>query len=280
MKITRAIKSLALAGILALSLTISAFAAGQAEINSAVSAASSSGMSAEQIQAAVEGAGATTDASKVDSSSAINFSAGGKIYYVNGSDAQSIVNALKSGASDKEEADKANEKTAKQAQELLSETGDLKGLYVEADLGGAAGALSGFTPLISLISGILAAAAILGVTVFTSVDVCYLAFPVAHAKIEKKGSEGGAMSTQRKDGGGSKFALVTDDAIYAYETAQQNNQQPWGLYLKRRALTIILISIVIYILLTGNMTLLINWTLNMVGGIIDQLNKLATSVNG
>lgn len=166
---------------------------------------------------------------------------------------------------------------AKTVEAAKKDVDAVKGLNIKPDLQGGSDALSGFSRVISLLTGILATLAVIGTTIFTACDICYIGFPFLHAKMEKAGSSGGTMSAESKSGKGTKFALVTDDAISAYEDAQKNGGSPWGLYLKKRIVTFIMLAIIIYILLTGNITIIIKIALNLVGGIVDQLNKFAES---
>lgn len=146
---------------------------------------------------------------------------------------------------------------------------------VPADTENASKMLSGLLPFVQLLSGILAYVTILGLTLFTSFDVAYLAFPVAKGKMESAAQSGGAMSTTSKSTGSPKFRFVTDDAIRAYDEATQENKQPWGKYLKLRAMTFILCAVVVYMLLSGNITFLINIALNALEGLFKVANNMA-----
>lgn len=151
---------------------------------------------------------------------------------------------------------------------------------VDADITGATKAMEGFLPLLRGLTGVLAVITILGLGVFTAFDVVYLAFPVAKGKMDSAAqagaAQGGSMMTSKNhQTGEAKFRLVTDDAMAAYDEATQAGKQPWIAYLKRRWLTYVLCSIIIYILLSGNMAIFVNWALSAISGLIDTISAYA-----
>lgn len=151
---------------------------------------------------------------------------------------------------------------------------------VSADVAGATKSLEGFLPLIRGLTGILAVITILGLGVFTAFDVVYLAFPVAKGKMDAAAqsgaAQGGSMVTGKNhQTGEAKFRLVTDDAQAAYNEAAQAGKQPWIPYIKRRWVTYVLCAVIIYILLSGNMAIFINWALSAISGLLDTLSHYA-----
>lgn len=140
---------------------------------------------------------------------------------------------------------------------------------IKADVGNAKVALSGFMGVAAMIIGIIAWAVIGGMSVFTALDICYIAFPVFRNKVEGSAESGSKA-------GSVMLKLVTDDAQYAVKQCNvENGKSPWGMYLKKRIIAYILLAIVIYILLTGKVDLIISIAMNFVSGIIDSLSHLA-----
>lgn len=251
-------------------MSFSAFAGAQEDIKSAMDTAVKAQVANEDLVGIVISNGGSTSTDGIENPVPVVIN--GSTYYAPSAKADNIVSALEDRTEKKKSDDAEAKNTVTDVQNNLNV---LSEVFKEADMGAAANMMSPLAGMISLLAGLLATLAILGMTLFTGCDVCYLAIPVLHGKMESKAAEGGNMSKQRSDGQGSKFRFVTDDAIVAYDNAQKEGKTPWGEYLKRRAIAFILIAIVIYILLTNNITLIINWALNLTSGIIEQINKFA-----
>lgn len=147
---------------------------------------------------------------------------------------------------------------------------------VEADTGQAAVALAGIHQLVGIIVGILAYAVVIGMSLFTGCDICYITMPVFRTWADTKGSSGGAVtSSTNKDTGESKFRFVTDEAMYAVSQATvENGKNALGIYFKKRCIGWVLTAIVLYVLLTGQITLLTDVILQFISGIIAALQSL------
>lgn len=256
-----------------ISMCLTAFAATQADVNSAISSAESAGISKTEIHEVLDSYDKTYHRDNL----AITFDGKEYSFLPADPDLDTVVSELRdlSGTAESEAAAEAG--TTQEVKKNIST--ELGGLFKPADLGGAATTLASFVGPLTLFTGILATAAILGLSLFTACDVIYLSFPIAHSKMDSAGASGGAMSGSTRDGG-TKFRLVTDDAVQVYEDTSKDGRSPWMPYLKRRGLTFILMAIIIYILLTGKITLIIDISLNLVQGIIDSLSKLAASTMG
>lgn len=268
------IKTFALSLVLMLCMSLTAFAASKDDVNSSIISAVVAGVDTGVIENTIISAGG-----KKSGADGLNdpqvISIGSNIYYIEGSQLDSLKESIDSltEAGIKEQQNKAV--SADEVIKQLKDDTGLAKLYGKADVGAATTAMSGFMPLISFATGALAVIGIFGMTVFTGCDICYLAIPILHGKMEQAGNSGGkASSTDSK--GNPKFALITEDAVTAYENSQKDGTSPWGDYLKRRAVAFIFMAITIYILLTGNMTMFITMALNFVSGIIEQLNRFAT----
>lgn len=152
------------------------------------------------------------------------------------------------------------------------------GMGMQADVGAGVAVMSGMQGFITMALGVIAYVAIIGMAVFTAFDVCYITMPVVQSKFNDMGSKGGAGTRGSKAGGGGgdrKMALITDDAINAVSEGSENNKNPLGLYLKKRIVSYIAIAIVLYILLSGNIAVLVNLALKAVEGLINQLGSMA-----
>lgn len=150
-----------------------------------------------------------------------------------------------------------------------------EGLGIEADTSAAAAMLSGFTPVLSLLLGVIVTLITVFMTVFSAFDIAYIAFPVFRNKCEDAKVNGGAMA-RTKSNGETQLRFVTDDAQYAVQQGSvESGKSPWAIYFKKRVMSYILLAIILFILMTGNITLITNIAVNIVAGIMDVLGGLA-----
>ena len=150
------------------------------------------------------------------------------------------------------------------------------GLNIGADTAGATALLSGFAPIISLVVGVIVVLVTMGMTLFTAFDIAYIAFPVFRNKCEEQKMNGTGYNVKKDSSGNVSLRFVTDDAQYAVsEGTIENGKSPWGIYFRKRIMSYVLLSIVLFILLTGNISLITNIALNIVSGIMNVLSGLA-----
>lgn len=151
------------------------------------------------------------------------------------------------------------------------------GLNIVADTGGAAAMMQGFSPIISLVLGIIVTLITMGMTLFSAFDIAYIAFPVFREKCEQAKVDGGrSVHTKQSANGDTKLRFVTDDAQYAVRQGTiENGVSPWGIYFKKRVMSYILLAIILFILLTGNISLITNIAIKIVSGIMNVLGGLA-----
>lgn len=168
------------------------------------------------------------------------------------------------------EAKNSTQAAKKQVKNMMNE------FEVTADTGQAATALAGIQQLVGVVVGILAYAVVIGMSLFTGCDIVYITMPVFRSWADTKGATGGAVtSTTNKDTGESKFRFVTDEAMYAVSQATvENGKNALGIYFKKRCVGWILTAIVLYVLLTGQITLLTDVILQFISGIIAALQSL------
>jgi len=147
---------------------------------------------------------------------------------------------------------------------------------VEADVQSAGIALSGLQEVVGMIVGLLAYAIVLGMTLFTTLDVCYITMPVFKNKADEMVQRGGVMSRVDSRTGESTHRWITDDARYAVANATiENGKSPLAIYLGKRIWAYVMLAIVLFILLTGNIQLIVNIAINFISGLIEALEGLA-----
>ena len=150
------------------------------------------------------------------------------------------------------------------------------GLNIGADTAGATALLSGFAPIISLVVGVIVVLVTMGMTLFTAFDIAYIAFPVFRNKCEEQKMNRTGYNVKKDSNGNVSLRFVTDDAQYAVsEGTIENGKSPWGIYFRKRIMSYVLLAIVLFILLTGNISLITNIALNIVSGIMNVLSGLA-----
>lgn len=151
---------------------------------------------------------------------------------------------------------------------------------VKAKLEEAQNTLSGFSDILGVLLGILAYLIMMMLTVFTTIDIAYITIPPFRGLCDDTGAKSGgtgAMGSTNKSTGEAKFRWVTDEAMYAVQTATvESGKSAVVTYLGKRIVAIILVGIAIYLLLTGNIGLIMNLSLKMVSGIIDQIASLGS----
>ena len=150
------------------------------------------------------------------------------------------------------------------------------GLNIGADTAGATALLSGFAPIISLVVGVIVVLVTMGMTLFTAFDIAYIAFPVFRNKCEEQKMNGTGYNVKKDSSGNVSLRFVTDDAQYAVsEGTIENGKSPWGIYFRKRIMSYVLLAIVLFILLTGNISMITNIAVNIVSGIMNVLSGLA-----
>ena len=150
------------------------------------------------------------------------------------------------------------------------------GLNIGADTSGATALLSGFAPIISLVVGVIVVLVTMGMTLFTAFDIAYIAFPVFRNKCEEQKMNGTGYNVKKDSNGNVSLRFVTDDAQYAVSQGTiESGKSPWGIYFRKRIMSYVLLAIVLFILLTGNISMITNIALNIVSGIMNVLSGLA-----
>ena len=155
-----------------------------------------------------------------------------------------------------------------------AKVGELE-VNVAADVGAANELVSGFEPVIQLIIGILAWAIVIGLPLITALDVAYITIPFFREKTEDMKAKGGPMVTQGKNGE-SKVRWISDEAQHAVATLDlENGRSPLKTYLTSRIGAFIMVAIILYLLIGGQITVVTQLAVRLVSGIMNILSGLA-----
>lgn len=199
---------------------------------------------------------------------AYNLKDGTTVYVAPGNETNvsSTINNINSKAAADQSA--ANEQYVQKQDGVAKDLGQIS---VTPDIQKANNMLSGFMPLLNMIVSVVIVGVTLGMTLFTAFDICYIEFPIFRNKCEDAKASGNKMMTRTDSKTGeTKLRLVTDEAQYAIQAADtiQSGQNPLVIYFKKRFVAILLLAIVLFILLTGNMSVFSKIALKLVSGII------------
>jgi hypothetical protein len=141
---------------------------------------------------------------------------------------------------------------------------------VNPDTGAAMGLLSGIMPALNVVLGLMVVVISIGMSVFSALDIIYLAFPAFRLMVDNSIEQGGKGTRTTKDGTVTS-RWVTQDAILAAQDAENTNGSPWGPYFKRRVLAYVFLAIILFILLTGNIFSITTLVTNALQGLFNSL---------
>lgn len=147
-------------------------------------------------------------------------------------------------------------------------------MNIHADLNAAAGTLEPLVEVVNTIVGALATAILILVGLFTAIDVLYLEVPAFHNTMDQKGMEKGTTNKS----GGVKHKLISEDASQAYEEASKDGKNPLIIYLKKRIVAYVAVAIVLYMLLSGNLSLIVEVVLKMLNGIFGWVEEYSQTI--
>lgn len=154
---------------------------------------------------------------------------------------------------------------------------DGNGLELTADISGASQLLSGLSKPLSMFLGVIVTIITTGMTIFTGLDLAYIAFPPFRGRCENMKQEGKMVARGRSEKSGeTKLKFISDEAEFAVNSTEtaQTGQSPIIVYFKKRAIALIMMSIVIFILLTGNFDVVINLALKLVDGVLKMIKDI------
>jgi hypothetical protein len=145
--------------------------------------------------------------------------------------------------------------------------------YAYGTLSPILGAVKGFVGVMVVLITML-------MTVNTAFDIAYIAFPMARNWMNDNKDSGGAMGKKNGDGSVS-LRIVSDEAQYAVEQATTGGDNNGGksamtTYFKKRVINYIALAVMLFILLTGNISLITNLAVKVVSGILNILVNTTT----
>lgn len=188
---------------------------------------------------------------------------GGKVVYLNKAGIEALAKQSDKIAANNQVGEKVNDIT--------------NNLTVAADTQSASIMLSGFVPVVELLVGVIVVFIAFGMTLSSALDICYIAFPVFRNKCEDAKQSGNAAMTKKSANGEVSLRWITDDAQYAVTQGTiDSGKSPWKLYFGKRIASYIFLGVIIFILLTGNITILTDIAIKLVSGIMGVLSGLAS----
>lgn len=191
---------------------------------------------------------------------------GDEYYLVNGKSSDDLYNYV----SMKVKSNNVTDKT----QDITS--GGSGGIKIEANTGEASNMLSGFVPVVNIILGVVTVGITLGLALYTAFDICYIVFPVFRNKCEDDKVNGNGRMVKTSNNGETKLRWVSDEAQYVVRNCSiESGKSPLSSYLTKRIGAYVGVTIVLFILLTGNISIITNIVLKFVSGIVDVLQGLA-----
>ncbi len=184
-------------------------------------------------------------------------------YYYKSSDTNAIIASAGLNASLDEASDKLDEAMGQ--------------VNITPDTAGASNIMSGLIPVVNVLVGIAVVIIPLWLSLYTGMDILYLAFPMfrSFASDKLESGKSGAMVKQGSNGE-PKYRFISDDAVRAYQQCivDGGNKQPYIKYGLSRAWAYILLATIVVVLITGNYDVFIRAGMNLGEGIIDLVSSI------
>lgn len=159
-----------------------------------------------------------------------------------------------------------------QAADAINNIKDLTNVH--PDLDAAQGTLEPIIEIVNTVIGILATAILILIGLFTAIDILYLEVPTFHNSMDQKAMEKG----QTNKSGGVKAKIVSEDASQAYQEATETGKNVLIVYLKKRIVAYIAVAIVLYMLLSGNLSLIVEVVLKMLNGVFGWVEEYSSTM--
>lgn len=136
--------------------------------------------------------------------------------------------------------------------------------------------MSGFQDILGIAVGLLAYIIVIGLPLFSALDIAYITIPVLRNFADEAKSQGKSSMVKSDGKGGSKFRWISDEAVYAVKQgAMDEGKSALTIYFGKRAITYVVCAIVLYLLISGNINVVTNIAVNVVSGIMGVLENLA-----
>jgi len=167
---------------------------------------------------------------------------------------------------------KSVDEVKREIDSMLRDDFDLK-----VDVSGAAEIVEGLREPLGYLIGLLAYAVIIGMGVFTVLDICYIELPLFRGWCTDEAQGGNKLLGKTdKRTGETKVRWISDAAVYAVKTATiEEGRSPLKVYFIKRFVSYIIIAIIIFVLLTDNIQIFVNLALDIVAGAIEKIQELA-----
>lgn len=150
----------------------------------------------------------------------------------------------------------------------------ISGMEVQADIAAATTSLNGLIKIVNTVIGVLAVFILTLIGILTAIDVLYLEVPALHNSMDTKAMDKG----QTNKSGGVKPHIVSEDASQAYSEAMENGKNPMIIYLKKRVVAYIAVAIVLYMLLSGNLALIVKVVLKALNGVFGWFEEYSATM--
>ena len=112
--------------------------------------------------------------------------------------------------------------------------------------------------------------------VVTAFDVSYIVFPVFRDACQSQKASGSGPMVGKTSNGGTKLRIISDEAQHAVDKCSYDaGMNPLTAYLKKRVVAYIMVAVILYIFMTGNITIISNLALRAVDGIMTVLESFS-----
>ena len=210
-------------------------------------------------------------ASDLDGLQGYSFNYGGKTYYVSNANWQKINDNAETIATT------LSKQSGKDTDKIVSDMDDvITDMGVTPDTGTAATALSGFGKIISTVIGGLAIFITLCMALLSALDIVYIAFPPFRNFCGDQLEMGQNNAMVKKDNDGNlSLRWISDDAVAACKIATiESGKNKFAEYFKKRVWSYMILVILLFILLTGNITIFTNLALKAVNGVLKVIGAI------
>lgn len=149
--------------------------------------------------------------------------------------------------------------------------------FLAPNVDGANTILAPLKPYISTVMGIVLTLVVSLMGVLTALDICYLAMPAFRNFLAGKVAEGGssAMTKRNSSTGETELRFISDEAQWAVNKSTEAQTSPWGAYFKSRILSYVFLAVAIFLLMTGNISIIVDLALKLIGGLMSLLTNIA-----
>ena len=117
--------------------------------------------------------------------------------------------------------------------------------------------------IVGTMLGIAAGFIVIGLFIITVLDICYMMIPPLQEVIRGKGWDGAVDN-------GSKFRLVSKDAIHSVREAYVSGRSALLYYLGKRLKTYVIAAIILFVIVSGS-KIIVDLSVKLVSGLLKLL---------